>query len=311
MITVAGVSPSLDLIYPVDALTLGRVHRVSLVVRTAGGKALNMGRAATTMGADCTVVAILGGFTGERLAAMLAQEQMALVLVSSPAETRTCVSIASATTGDLTEIYEEAVAVSDSVWQDFQRQLTVTMASRPGWLSISGRVPSNSVDAVAELVRLGHDHRRRVAVDTHDQALPGAVAAAPEVVKINRSEAAQLLGVAEDSDLGGMATSIRSRTGGLVILTDGTAGSVAVDGDQRLEVQGPELVGAYPVGSGDSFLGGLLAVLDGGGTLVDAMRTATACGIANAMVPGQGHFDPDLVHRIIPAVRVSALSPVQ
>lgn len=307
MITVAGVSPSLDLIYPVEDLTLGQVHRVATVIRTAGGKALNMGRAATTLGADCTVVAILGGLTGNRLAAMLAQENIPLVAVPSPVETRTCVSIASAATGALTEIYEDAVGVPDAVWVDFQRQLGAILAARPGWLSISGRVPVGSPDAVGDLVRLGQDRGRRVAVDTHGPALPGAVAASPALVKVNRSEAAELLGAADAADLGAMAAAIHARTGGLVVLTDGTDGSVAADGEQRLHVRAPDLVGSYPVGSGDSFLGGLLAVRDAGGSLTDALRTATACGIANAMIPGQGHFDPDLVRRVAPQVAVERL----
>ena len=42
MITVAGLSPSLDLTYLVDSLRLGAIHRPTAVVRCAGGKALNM-----------------------------------------------------------------------------------------------------------------------------------------------------------------------------------------------------------------------------------------------------------------------------
>ena len=43
MITVAGLTPSVDLTYVVDHLELGRIHRPTEVVRRAGGKPLNSG----------------------------------------------------------------------------------------------------------------------------------------------------------------------------------------------------------------------------------------------------------------------------
>ena len=52
----------------------------------------------------------------------------------------------------------------------------------------------------------------------------------------------------------------------------------------------PDVHGHYPVGSGDSFLGGLLTELDRGASLVDGLRTAAAAGAANALVPGPGRF---------------------
>ena len=46
----------------------GEIHRPIEVVRCAGGKPLNLARAAATLGADVEVVAVLGGPTGQILA---------------------------------------------------------------------------------------------------------------------------------------------------------------------------------------------------------------------------------------------------
>ena len=45
------------------------------------------------------------------------------------------------------------------------------------------------------------------------------------------------------TDLLQMATAIQSLTGHLVVLTDGAAGSLAVDGEVTLTAQAPDLVG--------------------------------------------------------------------
>ncbi|MET0695511.1 MAG: PfkB family carbohydrate kinase [Propionibacteriaceae bacterium] len=290
MITVAGLTPSLDLTYLVDSFALGQIHRVPDVVRCAGGKALNMARAASTLGADCTVVAILGGPTGATLVELLRAEGLAVTVIESPAETRICVSVAAADSEALTEIYQEAAALPDPVLQAFVAELDHVLRRSPGWLSISGRAPAGSSQVIAELVALGGRLGIRVAIDTHGAALAPALAAGPALVKVNRYEAAELLRVPVDTDLRVMAEEVRARCGAIVVLTDGAAGSVAVDGERALRAQPPEVVGRFPVGSGDSFLGGLLAGLDAGHDLRQALGMAAASGVANALVPGQGHF---------------------
>ena len=307
MLSVAALTPSLDLTYLLPSLALGQIHRTSDVVRCAGGKSLNMARAATTVGAATQVVALLGGNTGDMLAAMLRTEGLSVTEVRSPGETRTCVSIASAEPPGLTEVYEEAPAVPAGVWQEYRTTLEAAVAGSTGWLSISGRAPLGLDDGLAELVRAGMRNGLRVAVDTHGAALPGAVRERPALVKVNRVEAAELLAVSPGTALLTMADAVQERTGGTVVLTDGAAGALAVDGERALAAGAPQVTGAYPVGSGDSFLGGLLAALDRGADLADALRLGMACGVANALVPGQGYFALADADQIAAQVAISTL----
>ncbi|MFL6063563.1 MAG: 1-phosphofructokinase family hexose kinase [Friedmanniella sp.] len=307
MITVAALSPSLDLTYLLGSYRLGRVHRTPGPVAVAGGKALNMARAARAMGADVVVVALLGGATGARVAAMAEEEGLQLVVVDGGAETRTCVSVAAADTGELTEIYEDARPVAEGVLPRATDALAEQLQARPGWLSVSGRGPSGTVDAVPQLVRLGLGCGAAVAVDSHGEALPGALAARPALVKINRAEAAEVLGRQESDDLGAMAVALHEQSGASVVLTDGTAGSVAADRGGVWRLGPSPRRGRYPVGSGDSFLGGLLAGLDEGRDLPESLRLGTGCAVANALSPGQGHFDVDLARTVAAEVELDAL----
>ena len=304
MITVAALSPSLDLTYLLSGYRLGQLHRTPGPVAVAGGKALNMARAARAMGADVEVVALLGGATGRRVAELAEAEGLPLVEVEADAQTRTCVSVADSDTGELTEIYEDSPAVGAAVLADFSAVLADRLQARPGWLSVSGRGPTGSTDAIASLVELGTARGAPVAVDTHGDALPGAVAARPCLVKVNRAEAAELLGEPTDGDLTEMAVEIHRRSGAAVVLTDATAGSVAVDAAGSTRIGPPTRRGAYPVGSGDSFLGGLVAALEQGAQLGEAVRLGTGCAVANALVPGQGHFDADLARSLAAEVQV-------
>jgi 1-phosphofructokinase family hexose kinase len=267
-----------------------------------------MVRAAATLGARAAVVAILGGPTGEMLHRALEAAGIQVVVVPTPAETRTCVAIASADTGTLTELYATAAAVPSDVWQEFRAGIRSTLAERPGWLSICGGAPAGlASEAIADLVRLGADSGVSVAVDTHGVALRQAVAAAPALVKINRFEAAELLGLPADEDLLIMARAIREQTGGAVVLTDSIDGALAVDGAGATHARIPTVAGQYSAGSGDSFLGGLLAALDRDQPLATGLGLAIAAGAANALVPGPGRFEPASVNELSQRVRVTSL----
>ena len=306
VITVASLSPSLDLTYLVGQFRVGRMHRTPGPVAVAGGKAPNMARAARALGADVLVVTLLGGATGARVAAIAAEEGLPLVVVDTGVETRTCISVAAEDADGLTEIYEDARPVPPGTLERFEAVLAEQLEARPGWLSISGRGPSGAVDAVPALARLGRRCGAPVAVDTHGEALPGALDARPALLKINRGEAAEALGRREDDDLGVMAAELHARSGATVVLTDGPGGTVAADGQGLRHVPASTRLGRYPVGSGDSFLGGLLAALDGGLDLGAGLALGTGAAVANALVPGQGHFDPDLARTIAAEVATAS-----
>jgi fructose-1-phosphate kinase PfkB-like protein len=50
--------------------------------------------------------------------------------------------------------------------------------------------------------------------------------------------------------------------------------------------------GRYPVGSGDSFLAGLVTALERGSDWEDALRSGLGAGAANAELPGAARLDP-------------------
>ena len=298
VLTVAAATPSLDITYVVDRLAVGAIHRPIDVVRCPGGKALNLARAAHTLDAEVRLVGLFGGGTGRWLVDELTSAGIGVRAVESGVETRTCISIADTKTGELTELYPYADSPTAAAWSAFcdtSAALAAAPRSVPGWFAMSGGAPSGLADdAIAAVLAAARDAGLRIAVDTHGPALAAAVAIQPDLVKINRSEAAGLLDAAEDTPLVQLAIGVQERSGGLVVITDGADGALGLpspdDAGPAWQVPVPGRRGSFPVGSGDSFLGGLLASLDRGEPLPDALMWATACGTANALVPGAAVF---------------------
>jgi fructose-1-phosphate kinase PfkB-like protein len=332
MIVSIALSPSVDVTYVVDGFAEGSQNRPVSVHRVAGGKAVNMARAAVTIGGDATVLAVLGGSAGRFIRSELDREQVTLLAVDGLEETRSCVSVFSRSSGLLTEIYEQPTPLGSAEWQGVLDSLSAALAERPGWVSVSGGVPGGvPTDALGRLARLAGEAGARVAIDSHGEPLSLALAARPALVKVNRGEAMELLGAAPSHPVADLARAIRERTGGAVVVTDGTNGSVGVDGPviegsgvdgsgtdgsdtddsgtdgRAFRVTIPGVTGGFPVGSGDAYLGGMVTTLDRGGSLEEAMRVGAACGAANALVPGAAVFDAASVERLLPQVVVTRI----
>jgi 1-phosphofructokinase family hexose kinase len=303
MISFVSLSPSVDVTYLVDEFFEGGTFRPTGVFRAAGGKALNAARAARVLGASVRAVSILGGSAGDFIRRDLSAVGIPLEAVEGTAETRTCVSIASAASGLLTELYEHPSEIGAAELVALRRLLDHSAAA--GWWAISGGMPASvPVGELADLVRLGHSLGQRVAIDSHGAALAAALEARPDLVKVNRSEAVELLG-APATDALDLAGRIRDLTGGRVVITDGADGSVAVDDSSRWRATWSGAIGRFAVGSGDSYLGGLLAGLDRGDPFAAALRLAAGAATANALVPGAGVFTAGDAERIAAEVVVS------
>lgn len=307
MISAIALSPSLDVTYVVDELE--GIQRPRSVHRVAGGKALNAARAAAALGARVSAVAVLGAGVGQDVAAGARADGVDVHVVAGAEPTRACISIFSAGTGRLTEVYERAVPVSPATAVATLDAAVELAVARPGWWFVSGGLPESAPDGLlADAVRRLHDAGVRVAVDTHGAALHDAVGARPDLVKVNRAEALELVSVGDDGaepSVPELLAAVGARTGGLVVVTDGAAGAWATDGDRVLRARLEGHTGGFPVGSGDSFLGGLLVALDDGADLSAALALATATGTANAQVPGAAVLDPSLARRLAHEVQVT------
>jgi len=290
MITVLLLSPSLDVTYRVAEVTVGEIHRPREVLRFPGGKGLNLARAATRLGGSARVVAPLGGHIGELVAALSERAGVPVIAVPVAGETRSCVTVAG-DDGRLTEFYEPSAPLHPSEFAALGRALR-SLDGGSGWTALAGSVPTGvTLHELVAILRARAEAGERIALDTHGAALDTLITELrPQLVKVNRHEAAELLGA--DAPAIELARGIRERSGGTVIVTDGADGSVAVDGEGAWRAR-LDFHGAFPVGSGDSYLGGILTVLDRGGSLGEALAVATGAAAANAAIPGAGEFSLD------------------
>jgi 1-phosphofructokinase family hexose kinase len=297
VIVCLAANPSVDRLFEVERLVKGDIHRPSSFVQVAGGKGLNVTRAARALGADVCAVALLRGHSGRWLQEALAAEGVEGEFVWTHGENRSSLSVADRETAGLTEFYEHGAVAPDAAWVELTHA-AVTRCSPGVWLTISGSMPRGApVEGYRDLIEEVKGPGVLVALDSEGEHLSLALTAGPDVVKLNVAEASELLGVptARRDDSLAAASKIRTMAGG-----DGHAG-IVTRGSQGVMLAAPDgalyegvlyVRGRYPVGSGDSFLAGLVTALERGSDWEDALRVALGAGAANAERPGAAKLDP-------------------
>ena len=305
-IVFVAANPSIDRLYEVDRLTPGAIHRPLALIAVPGGKGLNAARAAARLGANVTAVGVLAGRSGDWIAETLAARGVDARWIRSGGETRTCVSILDRSSGVMTEFYERGEPVDTDSWEELEGLVADELGRGDvGALALSGSLPPGAppdgFGRLAVLARMAGAGSQAIAVlaDTYGSALASVLGERPAVVKINAEEAGDATGIAVAGALSAELAGANLRDGGAgsVVITLGPAGAVVVSAAGSSRLTGSEVRGAYPVGSGDAFLGGLAVGLARGADIVDAARLGLAAGAANALTPGAGELDPLEVDR--------------
>jgi 1-phosphofructokinase family hexose kinase len=298
VIVCIAANPSMDKLFEVDCLQPGRIHRPRRFLQVPGGKALNVARAALSLGCDVLVVALLAGHSGRWL-----QESLRLAAIPTRAswaagETRSSLSVAEPGGSELTEFYESGTGISRAEWRSFSQ---LVEASIPGaeWVVFSGSIPQGApAGGYAPIISTAQRLGVRVALDSRGTALESAMGAGPDLVKVNLEEAAGFL-TPPPGDLAEAAERLLIALGKgdhRAVVTSGTEGAVLASTSGTIVRATLDVVGQYPVGSGDAFMAGLVGAAStppGRPVGPEDLSLAMGAAAANAEQPGAGCLDPE------------------
>ena len=336
-------NPSIDRLYELDRLRIDAVNRPRCETLVAGGKGLNVARAAASLGADVMAVALLAGHAGRWIAAALAGEGIAARLAWCDGETRSCIAIHDAGDETLTELNEAGPSVDAAAWERLVGALRAELSAGAvggavgaagaaraavgavGLVTVSGSLPPGAPsDGVAQLVAVSRAAGVPIGVDCSGEALRRALSERPTLVKLNLAEAEATISGARTDGTGwtdakdgahgdearavALARALTERTGGATIVTRGLGGAVAVAPDGRLlRISPPAVRGSYPVGSGDAFMAGVATAMLGGASFDEALRLGAAAAAANSQRRGAGRLDAAKVSELLPPVSVEPI----
>jgi tagatose 6-phosphate kinase len=309
VITVGGFNTSVDKAMEVDELTPGTVNRVRDVSASPGGKGVHVALAVATLGEPVALVGLIDAAHRRLFEETLAARDVTFDAVESATGVRTCLAIHDRGGRRVTEVLEPGPD-TDEPTRAALRARFLARASRSSIAVLSGSAPRGFADGVyGELVRGLRSSAVRVLVDASGGLLRDALEARPFLVKPNRDEAQELAGAVIEGPAAAarVARTLLARGPGLVVVSLGDAGAVAVSEGGAAHAWVRVESAPNPVGSGDCLLGGVAVALARGQALEDVLRLGVACGAANAMSRETGRFDRADVEKLLPRVELATL----
>lgn len=303
MIVTVTPNPSVDRTLEVHHLERGEVQRATATRVDAGGKGVNVTRALIANGHRSLAVLPLGGGDGHLLGRLLTEAGVPHHAVPAAAATRSNITI-SEPGGTVTKVNAPGQPLEAAELDALVDAASSALAGA-SWLVGCGSLPDGApVDLYATLTHRAHAAGVAVAIDTSGAPLAAALAAAPDLIKPNLAELAELVGrpLATVDQVISAADEVRALGPRTVIVSLGAHGAVLVDGGRPLLAVPPKVAARSDVGAGDTLLAGFLSA---GGAGADALRTAVAWAVAavalpGTSVPGPGDLDLGSV-RIGPA----------
>ena len=306
MILCVNPNAAVDKTLVVEHFRLNAIHRPTFELALPGGKGCNVARAAKALGQQPVVTGWVGGNAGRFIEEGLQAEGIRTAFVHTTVESRDCISILDPADGSMTEVYEKgrpvAPAELEAFFDLFQEWLgKVRLVTLSG--SLPPGVPSHFY---AELIAQARRAGVPVILDSSGEPLRAGLEAGPDVLKCNRAELSGVLGQSVEGldDIRRAIRALSTRLGIRVVITLGSAGAVAAQGETTWLAQAPRIEAVSAVGSGDAFLAGLACGLLGSASMENALRLAIAAGSANALQVGAGRLRADDVENLLGQVVV-------
>ena len=307
------LNPAIDTRLILKEFLPGRVNRVEEVFRTPGGKAAHAAMALKGLGAAPTWIGFSGGATGSELIAGLRLLGIETMSVPSGQSSRVNLEIVDAG-GEVTEILEPGGTITQSEWSDFQqvcasafqRAASKRIALISG--SLSPGVPSG---ACATLVSAAQSANCLAFVDSSGMPLSKALAAGPDLVKVNREEAEFVtqVDIRDPVSAAQAARKLLDLGANSAAVSLGDRGLVGVRKHDQLAIHAwtTPLRPKSTVGCGDSALAGLAFAAATDLSFEQSLALAVACGTANCLAALPGRIAREDVSRIEPEVHIEQL----
>jgi 1-phosphofructokinase family hexose kinase len=310
MLVCISANPAIDRRLRLESIAVGEVNRALSAQPFPGGKAAHVAMVAKSLGVDVMWVGFLGGAAGEECEAGLSALGVPLTVVRTQAETRANLELVSAD-GVVTEILEPGGAVTEG---EVERLLAscrdiFAESDRGTQVAISGSLPPGApADLYAQLIRLAHLYGCRTLLDTSGEALRHGVAAGPDFVKPNRTEAANFVGY-PINDVQTAVTAMQEffySGAKSVAISLGAEGVVwqRDAGSDPFTSQASAIADCSSVGCGDATLAGFAVAHERGLGDQETLRLATACGSANCLAEAPGRVNQRDVSRLAGEIRV-------
>ena len=309
MIFTVTLNPACDRTVVIERFHIDRVNRIKESRSDPGGKSINVSKVILALGGESVATGLLGGETGDYIAAALEKMGVRQQFVRVGAPTRTNLKIVDPVEGTYTDVNDLGEPAAQ---EDIDRVLDLLLGqAKAGDVAVlAGKLPRGAkADTYGAWTRALKTKGVSVYVDAEGEALLQAVKAVPALIKPNDEELSRLMG-RKFAGIDEMAAAARELVAGgieTVVVSLGGDGALFVRKDQTLRGKGLKVPVLSTVGAGDSMMATLCHGVETGMSFIDTCRLAMAVSAATVMCSGTQAASMDTVRELLPKVEIETL----
>jgi len=310
MILTITLNAAIDKTYTVEEFKVGGNFRPSDMHALAGGKGLNVSRAAKALDCDVVATGFLGGHNGAFIEDGVRAMNVVPDFVYVNGESRICIAVLDPVFHTTTEIWERGPVISADSCSNLMDKLA-ELVPEANVVTASGSLPQGVPPNIYEDIgRLCRSLNKPFILDTSGQALLEGIKGKPTMIKPNIDELQMLIkkDIIEEDDILSAAKEIAQGGIEIVVVSMGEKGSLVLAYDKAYKVDAIKVKVVDPVGSGDSMVAGYAAAMEKGYSIEDMIKLGTACATANVVTYGAGTIERAKVEEFFGQISMRALS---
>jgi 1-phosphofructokinase family hexose kinase len=308
MIYTVTLNPTLDITYVLEEITFGEPVRALEVLKSPGGKGINVARALRAMGTDSVAVAMIGGYAGEEVLDLLHHEGLILQIAKIKNDTRTNVIVLGRRDSQELVIRAAGPAVEETETR-YVTNLVFQVAQAPEIMVLSGSLPPGvKHDIYNSITTEGKSRGSKIVLDSNGEPFRLGIEAAPYMIKPNLIELWNLAGenLEGEREIVEFCRTLNDKGVEVVVVSMGAQGALMVSGDTVLKGTVPAL-SDDTVGAGDSMVAGLVTGIMQEMPLEKMFQRGLAFSLSAVMNTGPGLTEPDTFAKALSLVEVEEI----
>jgi 1-phosphofructokinase len=309
MIATVTLNPAIDKTMLVPGFRIGVTNRGQVERVDLGGKGINVARAARHFGCPVSALGFLAASDGNPISDALTAAGISNEFIYVPGETRVNLKIKDLAAGTETEINEPGFRVEPEHLRCLENKIR-QYARRCSVMVFSGSLPPGApANVYTDFIDIARQCGARTILDADGAALKSGIAACPDLIKPNRAEAEELLGIriTNEDELRRAASELLALGPRMVVISLGKDGALAACAETFWRGYPPSVTAASSVAAGDSMVAALAHAMVTDLPTEEALRLAIAAGTATVAMRGSNVAGRDLIDQVLPQVLIDQL----
>lgn len=307
MIIALSLSPCIDKVYRINNFKPGKLFRIEDVIKTAGGKGINVSRVSRLLGSDVILLGFLAGTNGHFIHDKVKLHGIHANFIEVEGESRTNNNIIDKSSGLETEILEVGPLISDYKKNEFLKVFKKTLIDNSVLICSGGLPKGINTDFYKDLINIANEKNIKTVLDTSKECLIEGIKAKPYLIKPNLRELKEITGknLESDSEIINAVAQILKAGVKNIIVSLGSKGAFYISKNLILKASIPVIKYVNSIGSGDSMTAGLAVALESSFDAYKMLKLGCACGMSNSMFWEIGFIDKEKTKEYIDKIIVN------